>query len=61
MKLTLEELKILESELRVIDPDPNNELTDKQQERLFDIYSDLTSKLYNEIGRRENRRRDKKK
>jgi len=56
MKLTLEELKILERELRVIDPTTNMELTDKQEARLFDKYNKLTDKLMDEIERRENKK-----
>jgi len=55
MRLTLKELRILESELRIVDPTANKELTEKQQEKLFDQYNKLTDKLIAEIERRENK------
>jgi len=52
--LTMEELKILESELRVADPTLNKMLTKKQEDKLFDTYNKLIDKLAEEILRREN-------
>ena len=57
MRLTLEELKILESELRVVDPVGHKELTKKQEEKLFDQYDKLVNKLTDEIDRRESKKK----
>ncbi len=57
MNLTLKELQILESELRVVDPTANKILTKKQEDKLFDQYNTLTDKLIDEIERRENKKK----
>jgi hypothetical protein len=54
MKLTLNELKILESELRVVDPTANrNDLSEKQQDKILSAYEKLVNKLTDEIERRK--------
>ena len=60
MKLTLKELEILVLELRVASPGVNDNLTDKQQERLTDFYERLVDKLADEIKRRKQKSLKKK-
>ena len=58
MKLSLSELKILESELRVVDPTANrDDLSEKQQNKMLSAYEKLVNKLTDEILRRENKKK----
>ena len=55
-RLTLKQLRIIERELRIIDPTANRyDLTEKQKEKLFDEYGRLVNKILEEIIKRENR------
>jgi hypothetical protein len=53
MKLTLRELIILESELRIVDPTANKELSYASTNKLLDEYEKLTNKLADEISKRK--------
>ena len=57
MKLTLEELRFLYSAIRYADPTANQELSQKEEQRLFDKHEKLIDKLTAEIQRRESKNR----